>query len=139
MIDEISKPIQPRTSRCEVCALFVRRSARFVLRVGGETAAIDLAPGAAPCNDGILTILKSQEGGSTPTSARSKAQKKKGKKVKDAVFLPCGLLELKLHDDAGDLELWICKDGAMEEPLDFPAHWPLIRALYNPMNRLIKQ
>merc|ERR1719161_389537 len=32
-----------------------------------------------------------------------------------------GFIELKLHDDAGDLELWLCKDGAMEEPLDFPA------------------
>merc|ERR1712194_630296 len=25
------------------------------------------------------------------------------------------------HGGAGDLELWICKDGAMSEPLDFPA------------------
>jgi hypothetical protein len=97
-------------------------AATFVLRVGGETAAIDLAPGAAPCNDGILTILKSQEGGSTPTSARSKAQKKKGKKVKDAVLLPCGLLELKLHDDAGDLELWLYSStvGGKPKPFDIP-------------------
>merc|ERR1712190_585078 len=32
-----------------------------------------------------------------------------------------GFIELKLHDDAGDLELFLCKDGAMSQPLDFPA------------------
>lgn len=31
-----------------------------------------------------------------------------------------GWLELKLHDDKGDLELWLAKDKAMSEPLDLP-------------------
>lgn len=29
-------------------------------------------------------------------------------------------VELKLHDDKGDLELWLWKDGSMTEPLDVP-------------------
>lgn len=31
-----------------------------------------------------------------------------------------GWLELKLHDDKGDLELWLTKDPAGKEPLDLP-------------------
>jgi hypothetical protein len=31
-----------------------------------------------------------------------------------------GWLELKLHDDKGDLELWLAKDKAMTQPLDLP-------------------
>ncbi len=33
-----------------------------------------------------------------------------------------GFVELKLHDDKGDLELWIAKDEKMTNPLDFPLH-----------------
>ncbi len=32
-----------------------------------------------------------------------------------------GFVELKLHDDKGDLELWLAKDREMKEPLDIPA------------------
>jgi hypothetical protein len=32
-----------------------------------------------------------------------------------------GFVELKLHDDKGDLELWIGKDRQIKEPLDLPA------------------
>lgn len=32
-----------------------------------------------------------------------------------------GFVELKLHDDKGDLELWLGKDRQMKEPLDLPA------------------
>lgn len=61
----------------------VKRSS-FVLRVGEEEAAINFARGAAPCKEGILTVLK-------------------------AAHAPewRGYLELKLHGDAGDLELWL--------------------------------
>ena len=31
-----------------------------------------------------------------------------------------GHLELKLHDDKGDLELWLTKDAEGDEPLDLP-------------------
>lgn len=31
-----------------------------------------------------------------------------------------GHLELKLHDDKGDLELWLAKDAAMTQPFDLP-------------------
>jgi len=31
-----------------------------------------------------------------------------------------GVLELKLHDDKGDLELWLCKDASSKNPLDVP-------------------
>ena len=31
-----------------------------------------------------------------------------------------GFVELKLHDDKGDLELWIAKDEKISDPLDLP-------------------
>ncbi|MEM7165114.1 MAG: hypothetical protein AAF581_06585 [Planctomycetota bacterium] len=31
-----------------------------------------------------------------------------------------GYVELKLHDDKGDLELWLAKDQAISDPLDLP-------------------
>merc|ERR1711862_827926 len=68
----------------------------FAIKYGDQVSAISLHPGAAPANDGIMSVLEVD-----------------GKHV--------GFIELKLHDDAGDLELWICKDGAMSQPLDFPA------------------
>lgn len=33
---------------------------------------------------------------------------------------PVGHVELKLHDDKGDLELWIARDPSMKEPFDLP-------------------
>ena len=33
---------------------------------------------------------------------------------------PAGWLELKLHDDKGDLELWLATDPAMGSPIDIP-------------------
>lgn len=31
-----------------------------------------------------------------------------------------GFVELKLHDDKGDLELWLARDAAISEPIDLP-------------------
>ena len=71
----------------------VKRSS-FVLRVGEEEATINFARGAAPCNEGILSVLK-------------------------AAHAPewRGYLELKLHGDAGDLELWLYGGFAMSNCL----------------------
>jgi len=68
----------------KVCPLMPVKKSKFVLRVGSEEGVIDFAWGAAPCNDGILTVVK-------------------------AAHAPDwrGYLELKLHGDAGDLELWL--------------------------------
>jgi hypothetical protein len=33
-----------------------------------------------------------------------------------------GFVELKLHDDKGDLELWLGKDREMKQPIDLPAN-----------------
>jgi hypothetical protein len=60
------------------------KKSKFVLRVGEEEATVDYARGAAPCNDGILTLFKAAH---------------------DPEWR--GYLELKLHGDAGDLELWL--------------------------------
>merc|ERR1711988_1666621 len=73
----------------------------LAIKCGEEVATISVHPGAAPANDGILSPLE-DDGGNT-----------------------VGFIELKLHGDAGDLELWLCKDGAMSEPLDFPANTSL--------------
>ncbi|MDZ4656088.1 MAG: hypothetical protein SH868_00775 [Bythopirellula sp.] len=48
-------------------------------------------------HDGVVAVLKGQSGEEV------------------------GFLELKLHDDKGDLELWIGKDRQMKEPIDLPA------------------
>jgi hypothetical protein len=72
-------------------------AATFAISHGDQLSAINVHPGAAPANGGVMSVLEDAD----------------GKHV--------GFIELKLHDDAGDLELWICKDGAMTEPLDFPA------------------
>jgi len=58
------------------------KKAKFVLCVGGEEASIDFARGAGPINDGILAVFKKPDA-------------------------PPGYLELKLHGDAGDLELYL--------------------------------
>merc|ERR1712032_49195 len=68
---------------------------RFAICYGDQVSTISIHPGAAPANDGISAVLEAD-----------------GKHV--------GFIELKLHDDAGDLELWLCADGAMSQPLDFP-------------------
>ena len=63
--------------------LYPVKKSKFVLQVGTEEAVVDFARGAAPCNDGILSVFKQAE----PEWR--------------------GFLELKLHGDAGDLELWL--------------------------------
>lgn len=40
--------------------------------------------------------------------------------LRDAAGTITGWVELKLHDDKGDLELWLAQDPAMEKPLDLP-------------------
>jgi len=79
------------------------KKSKFVLKVGTEEAAIDWHRGAAPKNGGILSIFKSAEA----PAARF-------------------YLELKLHDDAGDLELWLYQGpgiglkGVEMKPFDVP-------------------
>merc|ERR1719359_1286669 len=68
----------------------------LAIKCGEEVSTISVQPGAAPTEGGIMNVLEC-----------------------DGAVV--GFIELKLHDDAGDLELFICKDGAMSEPLDFPA------------------
>jgi len=83
-----------------VCPLMPVKKSKFILRVGAEEAAISFAGAALPCNDGILTVLK-------------------------AAHAPewTAYLELKLHGDAGDLELWLYKTadkGKAPRPFDVP-------------------
>jgi len=73
-------------------------AATFVLGCGDKVSTLSVQPGAFPVQGGIQSVLENSDGETV------------------------GFIELKLHDDAGDLELWICKDGAMTEPLDFPAN-----------------
>lgn len=61
-----------------VTPLYPVKKSKFVLQAGGEEAVVDFCPGAGPCNDGIMSVLPG-----------------------------VGFLELKLHGDAGDLELWL--------------------------------
>jgi len=67
-----------------VCPLMPVKKSKFILKVGVVVGAIDFARGAQPCNDGILTVFKVA---GAPEWA--------------------GFLELKLHGDAGDLELFL--------------------------------
>jgi len=59
----------------------IKRS-KFVLQVGEEEAVVDFCRGAEPTNEGILSVFNC-----------------------DGVR--CGFMELKLHGDAGDLELFL--------------------------------
>lgn len=61
----------------------VKRS-KFVLALGTEEATVDWARGAEPVNEGILAVFK---------AAHAPERR--------------AFLELKLHGDAGDLELWL--------------------------------
>mmetsp|Transcript_5006 Transcript_5006/g.18731 ORF Transcript_5006/g.18731 Transcript_5006/m.18731 type:complete len:255 (-) Transcript_5006:216-980(-) len=63
---------------------------KFVLRMDSETESISLCPGVAPRNGGIVTPVR-----------------------------PSGFLELKLHDDLGDLELWLY--NSEQQPMDIAA------------------
>lgn len=67
-----------------VTPLMPIKKSLFVLRVGEEEATVDWARGAAPSNDGILSVFKVAD---------------------DPKWR--GFLELKLHGDAGDLELFL--------------------------------
>ena len=67
-----------------VTPLYPVKKSKFVLQAGGEEAVVDFCPGAGPCNDGIMSV-----------------------------FPGVGFLELKLHGDAGDLELWLYGGFAM--------------------------
>ena len=60
------------------------KKSKFVLQVGQEEVVVDYARGAQPINGGLLSVVK-------------------------AAHAPDwrGFLELKLHGDAGDLELWL--------------------------------
>lgn len=74
---------------------------RAVLRLRGgsvdERAAADLRADVASQNEGVAAPILGADG------------------------KPAGYLELKLHDDKGDLELWLAKDARFAEPLDLPA------------------
>lgn len=65
--------------------------------VSGEFAAANAGHGHVHTpHDGIIAMLKNAE---------------------DAVV---GYVELKLHDDKGDLELWLAKNRELSEPIDIP-------------------
>jgi hypothetical protein len=82
---------------CKVTPQADAKPSKFVLCLGEAVGKVDIHPGAAPCHDGLSTVIYGKGGAVT------------------------GFLELKLHGDAGDLEIWMSTDGAMSQPLDIPA------------------
>jgi hypothetical protein len=76
----------------------------FVLRLEKEIVKVGIFPGAAPCQHGILAPLIGKFQGAG---------------------LPTGFVEVKLHDDLGDLELWVTHSGASSSPLDFALDTPV--------------
>lgn len=48
-----------------------------------------------------------------------------------------GFVELKLHDDKGDLELWIAKDAKFEKPFDLPLDAKVAVTLVDKTNRTV--
>ena len=85
--------------------LYPVKKSSLILKVGEEEATIDFARGVQPVADGILSVFKCGD-------AR------------------CGYLELKLHGDAGDLELFLydrfapgncfTPAGGKPKPFDIP-------------------
>lgn len=57
---------------------------------------------------------------------------------KDAGGKPLGFVELKLHDDKGDLELWLGKDAAIKSPLDVPIGSEVIVSFLDKKEKLVK-
>jgi len=84
LCDPVSSEAHNKHWHFIVCPLMPVKKSKFVLQVGEEEGVIDFAWGAAPCNDGILTLVKA-------------AHEPEWR----------GYLELKLHGDAGDLEMWL--------------------------------
>jgi len=82
-----------------VCPLVPVKKSVFVLKVGNEEVVVDWARLAAPCKDGILSVLKAAD---APEWR--------------------GFLEVKLHGDAGDMEMWLHarNEGSRPTPLDVP-------------------
>jgi len=82
--------------------LYPVKNSKLVLSFGEEEASVSWARGSNPVNGGILSVLKAD----------------------DKPDKPSGFLELKLHGDAGDLELWLYvnTDGLNKKPrpLDVP-------------------
>lgn len=61
-----------------------------------------------------------------PASAKAHGHKKTPHdgvvaRLKGADGEPAGWIEVKLHDDKGDLEVWLTRDEAGSQPLDIPA------------------
>ena len=80
-----------------------RAASKFVLRAGEGTDSVDLATGGSPRHGGLVAVLR--------------ARGEPGWR---------GWLELKLHDDDGELELWLHgaaqQDGATPPPpMDVPS------------------
>ncbi|MEZ6197137.1 MAG: hypothetical protein R3F20_15625 [Planctomycetota bacterium] len=84
--------LTPRAGAGAPTALVVRRRTADL----DERATLPLHGGLESARDGVVAVL---------TDAKGAAR---------------GALELKLHDDNGDLELWLFNDGAARTPLDFP-------------------
>ena len=80
--DKVADPVEgeghDKHWHFKVDPLMPVKKSKFVLKVGDEEGIVDFCHGARPTNGGIL-----------------------------AVFKGLGFLELKLHGDAGDLELWL--------------------------------
>ena len=75
---------------------------------------------------GVLTLLKAQypkevTGGMAEVKDDLGPHKGMLASFQDAVGNTAGYLELKLHDDTGDLELWLGQDPNVQFPFDLPA------------------
>jgi len=105
LCDPVSSEDHNQHWHFNVTPLMPVKKSKFVLKVGEEEAAIDFAHLSAPCNGGLLSVFKAAD---APGRV--------------------GFLELKLHDDAGDLELWLYTSAAFttkrkpgkSKPFDVP-------------------
>ena len=88
LCEPVKAEVHDNHCHMNVMPLYPVKKAAFVLQVGDEEAVVDVARGASPCNDGILSVFHAVDDPSTRM-----------------------FLELKLHGDAGDLELWLYKSA----------------------------
>ena len=88
--DKVADPVEgeghDKHWHFKVDPLMPVKKSKFVLKVGDEEGIVDFCHGARPTNGGIL-----------------------------AVFKGLGFLELKLHGDAGDLELWLYSGASLTQ------------------------
>ena len=115
LCDPVSSEDHDQHWHFKVTPLVPVKKSQFMLKCGAEEVAVDWARGHQPCNGGILSVFKVAGG------AR------------------CGFVEIKLHGDAGDLEVFLYTkaENNKPKPFDIPKETVITLAFPNHENKTV--